>query len=55
MEIGAAYRRNLVERIGLQEVEKIEMIAADRTPFHWDRFDLIEKIEYYKAKKKFAD
>ncbi|QIL41012.1 NinG protein [Pedobacter sp. HDW13] len=44
------YRINLIDKIGLEEVEDIEMIS--RMPSKWDRFDLIDIIIKYKAKCK---
>lgn len=48
METGSRYRVELERRIGKDELERLDMIALDRTPFSWNRFDLIEKIEKYK-------
>lgn len=50
METGIFYRDNLIKRIGLEEFNKIQTIAEDRTPFKWDRFEVIEIIEHYKNK-----
>jgi len=50
METGITYRDTLIQRIGKEEFEKIQRISEDRTPFKWDRFDLITKIEHYKTK-----
>ena len=46
------YRKNLIARIGIERVEKLDMIAAinKRTGHKWDRFTLIEIIEKYKKK-----
>ena len=48
------YRTNLVKKIGLDEVEKLDVTAAyyRRTGWKWDRFALIDIIETYKAKIK---
>ena len=44
------YRKNLVEEIGLDEVEDLEKLSEQ--PWKWDRFDLIAKIAYYKRELK---
>lgn len=44
------YRKGLIEKIGLAEVEKLEMIARMR--HKWDRYTLIDIIQTYKAKCK---
>jgi len=43
------YRKNLIHKIGVEEVEKL-----DNTPryYKWDRFSLIDIIERYKLKNK---
>ena len=48
------YRRNLIKKIGKEEVEKLDLISAQskRNSFKWDRFYLIEIIETYKLKSK---
>lgn len=48
------YRRNLIKKIGLEEVEKLDLISAQckKTNHKWDRFYLIEVIETYKEKSK---
>ena len=43
------YRINLIERIGLAEVERLE---ADNTPRHWSKQELIEIRDKYKAKAR---
>jgi len=44
------YRRNLIKKIGLKEVEKLDMIADHykRYGFKWEKFDLINIILKYK-------
>jgi len=44
------YRRMLIAKIGLKEVEKLDIIAqsSKRQTFKWDRFALIETIIKYK-------
>ena len=42
------YRINLIEKIGITEVKKLDTIARDRSPFKWDRFFIIGIIEKYK-------
>jgi len=44
------YRKNLIKKIGIERVEKLDFIADQqkRTIFKWDRFFLIEIIEKYK-------
>ena len=44
------YRKNLIKKIGLGEVEKLDYIAeqSKKQSFKWDRFYLIEIIEKYK-------
>jgi len=46
------YRINLIERIGIDKVEKLDQLAAisKRTSFKWNRIDLINIIEIYKNK-----
>ena len=44
------YRRNLVEKIGLDRVNRLEMMA-DSTK-HWMQFELQEKIEYFTREAK---
>lgn len=44
------YRKNLIKKIGLDRVEKLECVAQIKKPFKWDRFVLIEIIETYKAR-----
>ena len=48
------YRRNLIKKIGVVEVEKLDFISAQskRNSYKWDRFFLIETIEAYKIKSK---
>lgn len=48
------YKINLELKIGKEELQKLEITAAfhKRTGFKWDRFTLIETIEYYKRKVK---
>ena len=45
------YRENLIQKIGLCEVEAIHQKSQMRG-FKWDRFALIEIIETYKQKSK---
>lgn len=49
---GTAYRIYLVQKIGEDEVKELEQISLNKKPFKWDRFELIEIIETYKAKSK---
>ena len=44
------YRKNLIQRIGIERVEKLDEIASTykRIGWKWDRFNLIEIIEKYK-------
>jgi len=42
------YRTHLIEKIGEAEVLKLEQ--APKKAHKWNRFELIEKIEYYKNK-----
>lgn len=44
------YRKNLIKKIGIEKVEKLERIRdqSKREVFKWDRFYLIEIIETYK-------
>ena len=44
------YRKNLIIKIGLARVEKLDYIAeqSKKQSFKWDRFYLIEIIEKYK-------
>lgn len=48
------YRKNLIKKIGKEEVEKLELQAEmfKKTPYHKDRFLFIETIEIYKQKVK---
>lgn len=49
------YRKALIKKIGVQEVEKLDLISSDKlnkTGFKWDRFTLIDIIETYKIKAK---
>lgn len=46
------YRKNLIKRIGIERLEKLDMLAGIKTGFKWDRFTLIETIEKYKALNK---
>ena len=48
------YRKNLIKKIGIERVEKLDLIAdqSKRNSFKWDRFYLIEVIETYKNKLK---
>jgi len=49
------YRRRLIDKIGIERVFELEMIAAQakRVNYKHDRFFLIETIEKYKAKCKY--
>ena len=42
------YRKGLINRIGLCEVERLEQEASIKSAYNWDRFSLIEIIEKYK-------
>lgn len=44
------YRRNLIERIGLDRVNRLEVLAHSQK--HWLDFELKEKIEYYTREVK---
>lgn len=48
------YRKNLIKKIGLERVEKLDLIAdqSKRSSYKWDRFFLIETIEKYKTLTK---
>jgi hypothetical protein len=48
------YRKNLIKKIGIKRVEKLDLIASrsKRENFKWDRFFLIEIIEKYKKLNK---
>ena len=45
------YRFRLIEKIGLEEVEKLDLLASQykQVGYKWDRFFLIEIIEKYKS------
>ena len=44
------YRKNLIKKIGLERVEKLDLLAdmSKQNTFKWDRFFLIAIIEKYK-------
>lgn len=42
------YRKNLIEKIGIERVEKLDRLAEIKAPQHDDRFLFIEIIEKYK-------
>lgn len=44
------YRRNLVEKIGLDRVNRLEMLAHSQK--HWQDFELQEKIDYFTQEVK---
>lgn len=44
------YRRNLVEKIGLDRINRLEMMAHSQK--HWLDFELQEKIDYYTREVK---
>ena len=44
----AKYRMNLIEKIGRERVEKLDLLAADKSSHKTDRFFLIELLELYK-------
>lgn len=48
------YRENLIEKIGLKKFELLEekIQKSKKTGYKWDRFNLIELIEKYKALNK---
>lgn len=48
------YRKNLIKKIGIERVEKLDQIAdiSKRQSFKWDRIYLIEIIEKYKKLNK---
>lgn len=48
------YRVELEKRIGKDELEQLDNLVAyhKRTGWKWDRFSIIDKIEYYKEKVK---
>lgn len=41
-----SYRQNLIKKIGIEEVERLEQIS--KIPYKWDRFSLIDLILKYK-------
>lgn len=51
------YRKNLINKIGQERVDRLDMIAAQskRAIYKWDRFFLIEVIEKYKKLNKDAN
>lgn len=46
----AKYRIGLIEKIGIERVEKLDLLASDKRPHKTERFFLIEVIEKYKSK-----
>lgn len=46
------YRKNLMRKIGVKRLLKLELISQDRSIHKWNRFYLIEVIEKYKFKTK---
>lgn len=48
------YRKNLIKKIGIERVEKLDFIVAvnKRQVYKWDRFFLISVIEKYKKLNK---
>jgi len=48
------YRKNLIKKIGIERVEKLDFLVAvsKRNSFKWERFSLIEKIIYYSNELK---
>lgn len=47
------YRPNLINKIGQERFDKIELLATSyNPPFKWNRWVLIELIEYYKDRIK---
>jgi hypothetical protein len=44
------YLKNLIKKIGIERVERLDMLAASRDAHKDDRFFLIEIIEKYKNK-----
>ena len=44
------YRRNLVEKIGLDRINRLEMMAHSQK--HWMDFELQEKIDYFTREVK---
>lgn len=48
------YRKNLIKKIGIERVEKLDQIAEESKSirFKWNRFEVIEIIETYKLKLK---
>lgn len=42
------YRKNLINKIGLERVEKLDLLASNKNPYRLDRFFLISIIEKYK-------
>ena len=51
METGQRYEKELLKRIGIEKLERVHLIAAQRDSYKWDKFDLINKINHYKSKK----
>ena len=43
------YRHNLIKKIGLKRMEKLDFLAKQRN-FKWDKLSLIQIIEKYKSK-----
>ena len=46
------YRKNLIKKIGNEEVEKLDLVAANRKPFKSDRFFYEQVIKDYSHKLK---
>lgn len=44
------YRRNLIEKIGLDRVDRLEVLA--HSPKHWLDFEIEEKIAYFTTEVK---
>lgn len=46
------YRKGLIQRIGIEEVEKLDMLSGIKKVRKYSRFELELLIEYYKEKIK---
>lgn len=46
------YRINLIKKIGIERVEALDLIAANKSPHKWEKVYLIQIIETYKQKVK---
>ena len=44
VDAGVLYRKNIIDRIETERVEYLDVLASNKTPYRWDRFELIEII-----------